>query len=56
MMTTMDALKALYVALGGSADEVADMVLIPDLIYAIAELKEAEAANGAEAAGDSNEG
>lgn len=35
-MTTVDALKALYVALGGSADTVANMVIIPDVISAIA--------------------
>lgn len=37
-MKTVDALKALYAALGGSADTVADMVLIPDVISAIATL------------------
>lgn len=36
MDTTVDALKALYVALGGSADDVANVVLIPDMINAIA--------------------
>lgn len=36
MNTTVDALKALYVALGGSADDVANIVLIPDMINAIA--------------------
>lgn len=35
---TVDALKALYVALGGSADTVANMVIIPDVIGAIATL------------------
>lgn len=38
MMLTVDALKALYAALGGDADTVADMVLIPDVINAIATL------------------
>lgn len=38
-MTTVDALKGLYVALGGSAEDVADLVLIPDVINAIAELE-----------------
>lgn len=38
MDTTVDALKALYVALGGTADDVADIVLIPDMINAIAAL------------------
>lgn len=36
MDNTIDALRALYVALGGSADDVADLVIIPDLINAIA--------------------
>ena len=36
MDTTVDALKALYVALGGSAAEVADLTIIPDVINAIA--------------------
>lgn len=36
MDTTVDALKALYVALGGSAADVADLTIIPDVINAIA--------------------
>ena len=36
MDNTLDALRALYVALGGSADDVANLVIIPDLINAIA--------------------
>ena len=36
MDNTIDALKALYVALGGSSATVANMVIIPDLINAIA--------------------
>lgn len=36
MDTTIDALKKLYVALGGTASDVADIVLIPDMINAIA--------------------
>lgn len=36
MAQTVDALKALYVALGGSAEDVADVNLIPDMINAIA--------------------
>ena len=37
-MNTVEALKALYEALGGSADTVANMVIIPDVIAAIATL------------------
>lgn len=36
MDTTIDALKALYVALGGTASNVANITLIPDMINAIA--------------------
>ncbi len=36
MNTTVEALKALYVALGGSADDVANITIIPDMINAIA--------------------
>lgn len=36
MDTTVNALKALYVALGGTAADVADVTLIPDMINAIA--------------------
>ena len=36
MDNTITALKALYVALGGNASTVANMVIIPDLINAIA--------------------
>lgn len=36
MDKTIDALKALYVALGGTASDVADIVIIPDMINAIA--------------------
>ena len=38
MDRTVDALKALYVALGGSADDVATVAIIPDMINAIATL------------------
>lgn len=38
MDTTIDALKALYVALGGTAADVADIVIIPDMINAITAL------------------
>lgn len=37
--TTVDALKALYVARGGSADTVANLTLIPDVINALATLE-----------------
>ncbi len=36
MDNTLDALRALYVALGGNAADVADLVIIPDLINKIA--------------------
>lgn len=38
MDKTIDALRNLYVALGGDADDVADFVIIPDMINAIAAL------------------
>lgn len=38
MDNTLDALRKLYVALGGDADDVAGLVIIPDLINAIASL------------------
>ena len=36
MDTTVKALKNLYVALGGSAEDVTNITLIPDMINAIA--------------------
>lgn len=36
MDTTVEALKNLYVAFGGSADDVANISLIPDMINKIA--------------------
>ena len=36
MDTTVEALKNLYAALGGTADDVADITLIPDMINALA--------------------
>ena len=38
MDTTVKALQTLYVALGGTASDVANLVIIPDLINAIATL------------------
>lgn len=38
MDTTIKALQKLYVALGGDLDDVADLVIIPDMINAIASL------------------
>lgn len=40
MDRTVDALKVLYVALGGTASDVADITLIPDMINAIATVAE----------------
>lgn len=41
-MKTVDALKTLYAALGGDLDDVAELDLIPEVIYAIATLVEAQ--------------
>lgn len=38
MRQTVDALRALYIAMGGDADTVASLTLIPDIINAIATL------------------
>lgn len=38
MDNTIDALKNLYVALGGTAATVADITIIPDMVNAIATL------------------
>lgn len=38
MDLTVDALKGMYVALGGSADDVANITLIPDMITALTPL------------------
>ena len=38
MDKTIDALRNLYVALGGDLDDVSDLVIIPDMINAIAAL------------------
>lgn len=46
MDNTLDALRNLYIALGGDAEDVADLVIIPDLINAIA--TQAATATGAE--------
>lgn len=40
MGDTINALKELYVALGGDADDVANIVYIPDMILAIATVAE----------------
>ena len=37
-MTNIEALKALYVTLGGSADTVANMTVSADVIYAMSQL------------------
>ena len=46
MLKTVEALKILYVALGGDADDVAEINLIPDMINEIASV--AQTATGAE--------
>jgi hypothetical protein len=38
MNTTVEALKALYVAMGGTASDVENITLIPDMINAIASI------------------
>ena len=38
MDNTLDALRKLYVALGGNSADVANLVIIPDLINAIASI------------------
>lgn len=45
MDNTIDALKNLYVALGGTADDVENIVIIPDMINAIATLISERATN-----------
>lgn len=45
MNTTVQALQNLYIALGGELADVENIVLIPDMINAIAELKGAETTN-----------
>ena len=45
MAQTVDALKTLYVALGGNAEDVANITLIPDMILAIAEVAETATAS-----------
>ena len=44
MNLTVDALKGIYVALGGSADDVKNVTLIPDMLEKIAVYAEAAAA------------
>lgn len=46
MTTTVDALKALYVKLGGTAADVANVVTIPDMIDAVTSIAEAGSGGG----------
>lgn len=48
MDNTITALKNLYVALGGTASDVANVTIIPDMINAIAEQVTANKAAAAE--------
>lgn len=43
MDTTVEALQNLYVALGGEIADVENLVTIPDMINAIADLKTSQA-------------
>ena len=52
MDRTVDALKKLYVALGGSAEDVVNITLIPDMINAIAGVVASKASLPAVAAAD----
>lgn len=45
MDTTITALQALYVAMGGALSDVEDIVIIPDMINAIATLVSSGATN-----------
>lgn len=45
MTTTIEALKNLYVALGGTASDVEDINIIPDMINALVPLATALTAN-----------
>lgn len=45
MDTTVVALQNLYVALGGEAADVANIVTIPEMINAIADLKSSQLTN-----------
>ena len=56
MDTTVQALKALYVALGGTAADVANIVLIPDMINAIATVAASAVAAELPAVTSSNNG
>lgn len=56
MDTTITALKNLYVALGGSAETVADITLIPDMINAIATVAASATAAELPAVTSSNNG
>lgn len=55
-MLTIDALKAIYVALGGNASTVANMTLIPDVLNAIATVIPAATAAELPAVTSSNNG
>lgn len=56
MDNTIQALQALYVALGGTASDVADITIIPDMINAIATLIQSGATAELPAVTDSDNG
>lgn len=44
--TTVDSLKALYIKLGGNADDIEELSTIPEMIDALTEIMDAEGGGG----------